>query len=322
MTRNGGQDLYAEENHVECERADPEQPLRQGDIVAAQPGTDSWKNPWTRFGVVLTADCDLAHGKSGPNLVYVPVLDHNAYIADVWLPAEAENLARAGHEKVEKQLANLQSKLGFRHITAWGEAGDDNILRKLTEQLGSLKSGLDPARVSADIIELWHATAELQALSRRPQPTQVPQLRGLLCRLVQHGAAISQDKLGNLASRRRFLEGALCSLQERVDIWLIRELIGLDADMLEPPCFGYIVPLRSFSLLPVEKIDTDRNHWYGNRDHYLRICRLRGTYKFDPIQNFANLFVRVGLEDYRLVEHRRAFKRCAEGLFPEGPEDP
>jgi hypothetical protein len=307
---------------MECERADPDHPLRQGDIVAAQPGTDSWKNPWTRFGVVLTADCDLAHGKSGPNLVYVPILDHHAYIADVWLPGEAEDLARAGRDKVEKQLASLQSKLGFRHIAAWGEAGGENIASKLTEQLGSLKSGIDTERISADIILMWHATTELQVLSKRPQPTQATQLRDLLSRLVQHGSAISQNKFGDPNSCRRFLETALCSLQDRVDISLIRELIGLDTDMLDSPCFGYVVPLRSFSLLQVEKIDTDRNHWYGNRDHYLRICRLRGPYKFDLVQRFANLFVRVGLEDYRLVEHRRAFKRCAESLFPEGSKDP
>jgi hypothetical protein len=63
-------------------------------------------------------------------------------------------------------------------------------------------------------------------------------------------------------------------------------------------------------------IDIDRAQWYGKRDHYLRICRLRGLYKADLIQKFANLFVRVGLEDYRDDEHRRAFKRCAESLFP------
>jgi hypothetical protein len=307
---------------MECERADPEHPLRQGDVVAAQPGTESWENPWTRFGVVLTADCDLAHGKSGPNLVYVPILDHHAYVADVWLPAEADDLARAGRDKLEKQLAGLQSKLGLRHIVAWSADGDDNILRKLSEQLGSIKSGLDTARVSADIVELWHATIELEVLSKRPQTTQARQLRDLLPRLIEHGSAISQKTLGDLASRRRLLETALCSLQDRVDIWLVRELIGLDSDMLELPCFGYIIPLRSFSLLPVEKIDTDRNHWYGNRDHYLRICRLREPYKFDLIQKFANLFVRVGLEDYRLVEHKRAFKRCAESLFPERSKDP
>jgi len=178
---------------MECERADPDQPLRQGDIVAAQPGTNSWRNPWTRFGVVLTADCDLTHGKGGPNLVYVPIVDLYVYVADVWLPAEAENLARTGRDKIDKQLANLQSRLAFRHIAAWGEINDDNIVTKLAEHIGSLRSGLDKDRLSTEIIELWHACAELQALSERPQPTQAPALLDLLPKFVRHGSAISPN---------------------------------------------------------------------------------------------------------------------------------
>jgi hypothetical protein len=112
------------------------------------------------------------------------------------------------------------------------------------------------------------------------------------------------------------IEGALVSLEDRADTWLIRELIGLDPEMTEGTSYGFVVPLRAFASLAVNRIETDRAKWYGDREKYLRICRLRGIYKSDLIQKFANLFVRVGLEDHRIEEHRRLFKRCAQNLFP------
>jgi hypothetical protein len=303
---------------MECERSDPSDPLRQGDIVAAQPTTEDWNNPWSRFGVILSADCDLAQGTTGPSLVYVPIVSHYTYLADVWLPAEAGQLVARGREMIDKRLADFDAKMSYRHLNAWGESGGAaNIITRLGERLNSRATEVMPPKKRDEIIALWQAIQGLSSLSQRPPKTRTGELRPLLERLIEHRCAIERRDEQQFSVGQRMVESALTSLQDRLDAWLIRELIGLDPDMSQGSNFGFVVLLRAFSLLPVNRIETDRSKWYREQNKYLRICRLRGTYKADLVQKFANLFVRVGLEDHRNEEHRRLFKRCAQDLFPE-----
>ena len=117
---------------------------------------------------------------------------------------------------------------------------------------------------------------------------------------------------------RAMVHSALMALQERIDTWLIRELVGLDPGMNETAQFGYVLPLRSFARVNLDVIETDRAAWYSEREKYFRVCRLRGLYKTDLLQRFSYLFERVGLEDERKTEHLRLFERCAEAIFPVG----
>jgi hypothetical protein len=301
---------------MECERSDPDDPLRQGDIVAAHPQTDGWANPWTRFGVVLSADCDLAQEKTGPNLVYVPVVSHYTYLADVWLPSEAARLERLGREAIDKQLTSFDAKVQYRHIAAWGEKGGrENISNRLAERTQELGSTISCEKQEA-ILSLWHSVTELACLSAVPNPTQTDQLRDVLDRFIRYRGVVEPGRGDPAQYHKNMIERALLSLQDRLDSWLLRELIGLDPDMTQGTQFGFVVLLRSFSLLPVTLIETHREEWYRNKTKYLRICRLRGIYKADLVQRFANMFVRIGLEDYRDQEHKRLFIRCAESLFP------
>jgi hypothetical protein len=108
---------------MECERSDPNDPFRQGDILAAQPATEHWANPWTRFGVVISADCDLAQGKTGPTLVYIPVVSHYTYLRDIWAPSECERLIAKGRAAIDKRLAEFNPNVQFRHVNAWATDG-------------------------------------------------------------------------------------------------------------------------------------------------------------------------------------------------------
>jgi hypothetical protein len=299
---------------MECERSDPGDPLRQGDIIAAQPRTDGWKNPWTRFAVIISADCDLAQGKTGPNLVLLPIISHHTYLADMWLPAESERLAQRGRQAIDGRLASLDAKIAFRHINSWGESGGvENITARLAEHLNNRHF----EDVQSDmLVSIWQAVQGLGRLSQGSQPTQTNQLRSLLEQFFAHRSKIERESGDPNRFRRDLIERVLISIQSRSDTWLVRELIGLDPDMVQGANFGFVIPLRSFRLLPTARIETERAKWYQNADNHLRICRLRGIYKSDLVQQFANLFVRVGLEDYRNEEHRRLFKRCAEDLFP------
>jgi hypothetical protein len=209
---------------MECERSDPTDPVRQGDIVAAHPGTDGWNNPWTRFAVVLSADCDLAQGKTGPNFVYAPIVGHHTYLADVWLPSEAAKLVARGRELVDKKLARFDAKVSCRHIDSWsGDGGAANVAARLTEVLGKRASDVS-ATVLDGIIVVWDAVQGLTVLAQSVSTTQTDKIHDLLHRLVKYRAVIQPSSGNTIESSRGMIEGALVSLEDRADTWLIREL--------------------------------------------------------------------------------------------------
>jgi hypothetical protein len=300
---------------VECEGINPDQPLRQGDIVAAHPGTPLWVNPWKRFAVVLSADCDIAQGKTGPNLICVPVVSYSVYLADEWLPDEASYLLQLGKARLDKLLARLDAGITHRQIAAWTndsatESLEERMLAALTTKAGS------PNETTLKLInKLAAALKSVEELSARAELSQHESLKPLLTRLAHNGGIIAQERFNDVPPGKRLVQEALSALETRIDTWLIRELQGLDPEMADVPSFGYVVPLRSLNFVPLELVETDRKRWYDRQDAYVRVCRLKAIYKTDLVHQFANLFIRVGLEDSRIDEHRRMFVRCAESLF-------
>lgn len=73
-------------------------PLRQGDVL-------EWlgdrMDPWRRFAIIVTADCDLAHQKHAGLLACVPVLAHDEYLA---LFPLAGRLEKARSKLLERAL--------------------------------------------------------------------------------------------------------------------------------------------------------------------------------------------------------------------------
>lgn len=300
---------------MECERTDS--PLRQGDIVAAHPKTDGWLNPWTRMGVILTADCDIDKGKSGPGLVYLPIVSHRTYLADIWLPDEASELAAKARASINKQLGSLDAKLADRHIDAWGRSGGiEKIAQELGDRINGKADSPGLSKVNSRILKLWEAVNSFSTLSQRVNPTQTDQLDVLIKNLVESKRVLESSTVDPNYLGRQAVQAALESAQSRLDMWLISELIGLDPDMMQNADYGYVVSLRSFSLIPISSIEVDKVKWFSSPEKYLRICRLRGIYKTDLLQHFANMFTRVGLEDSRVDHHRMLFQRSANSLFP------
>src|SRR3954464_13201303 len=102
---------------MECEHPYRDNRLRQGDIFAAHPQTENWGDPWRRFGVILTADCDLEKGKGGPSLVFVPIVGLQTYLSDVWIPTHASDLYDSAVRQADKALSDFEgSRLTSRHL--------------------------------------------------------------------------------------------------------------------------------------------------------------------------------------------------------------
>jgi len=102
---------------------------------------------------------------------------------------------------------------------------------------------------------------------------------------------------------------------KRVDLWPICDLIGLDSDMREDEADGFVAVFRYFDRLRADLVYLEKKAWLSKPDGYFRLCRLRGIYKTDFLQSFANLFVRVGLDSSRDSEHQQGFERAAKRML-------
>lgn len=297
---------------MECDRPTDDIILRQGDIFAAHPNTPNWSDPTRRFGVVLSADCDLAQNKVGPNLVYAPIVGLPTYIACIWLPSQAAKLYEQGSKQLEDMIGEIsRSKLDTKKILEQNPAEIKTLLSDL--------DGQNNLKVQQTVIDrVLQFRNLLLGISNILSNASVADLDRTLDQYFSHYESLRKPNFKNY-SRRTTLYSALCSIgdRDRVDTWPICDLIGLDPEMRQEEQSGFIIDLRRFSVIPTSQVLVDRRAWMQNPDAYLRVCRLRGIYKSDLMQKFANLFVRIGLDDRRIDEHRHIFDLVAKKLVPE-----
>jgi hypothetical protein len=303
---------------MECDRPLEDKELRQGDIFAAHPGTDNWRDPWRRFGVILTADCDIAQSKSGPNLVFVPIVGLHTYLADVWVPSFASKLQTRGLQRIDKLLEDLSgSQMTTRHVMNWSNEELQAALATPAPQTDA------PARRKsiAKILELRNAVKGLDDLLGPRSPSSMQHLSELLDRLFPYDELLGTSDKPGPEYRRSVLTKTLTALADRgrADTWVICDLVGLDPEMREDEHTGFVIDLRRFGTIPASKIAMEKRGWLGDQNLYLRVCRLRGIYKSDLVQKFANLFMRVGLEDARQDEQRHICDRLVKRLIPVVP---
>jgi hypothetical protein len=87
--------------------------------------------------------------------------------------------------------------------------------------------------------------------------------------------------------------------------------------MREEEADGFVAVFRYFERLDLNLVHVDKQAWLKHADGFFRICRLKGIYKTDFLQRFANLFVRVGLDSSRDAEHEQGFERASKRLLRE-----
>jgi hypothetical protein len=172
---------------VDCSLVEDDLPLRQGDIF-------TWvdrarQRPWRTFGIVITADCDLAQEKTKGQLSYLPILNFEDYIWTYWrVDKFSPVLARLQImtlERLNKTLTRLrpnQKAVSQEAGLAWvgrTESGE------LAEEIGLRDPG--QARDFCAVIENYK-------LVERLLTTNDPDV-GLLnvCHSINRGATLPSD---------------------------------------------------------------------------------------------------------------------------------
>ncbi|WP_313179527.1 hypothetical protein [Stenotrophomonas sp.] len=288
---------------MECEQPDRARGhIRQGDVLAAHPGTENWSNRWARFYIVLSADCDIVNNKLDTGLVVVPVVGLHTYALDIWLPEQIKSLieysANKGLSAAVRKLPELT--VDHQRISEMDDASLDILFAD--EKLRARKSEAKRIR------SICLALTELRLLSHDIEggASDVHDLVKRYC-----GA---RDKVYNNSNcPQKELKGAFSSLSDsdRVDYWPMIDLVSLDNEMREDEPYAFVAALRRFKTIPLSSAILEQKKWLEDKSSYLRTCRLRGIYKSDFLSKFANLFTRVGLDSTRGEDQARAYERAS-----------
>lgn len=263
----------------DVERVDEDVPIRQGDIVRIRSDGGG-----ASYVVVVTADCDIAQGKSGHSISVVRLISITGYIRDYWavrkLARHRANLLKGFIDFVHR--VRLRSNSSAAHLSS--SVGERWAIRSSAEQI------CDELGVT-DMVEREKFSLRIFEPLKRA--------------LKESSDASEDDKLGLLLELR-----AMSSPSDTADV-VLKQARSEVADNLPQDCFfisgvpgdgamnGGIVLLREIEHVPLAQLTTSFAEFRDGDRLGLRVARLAGAFKFAFVQQFAILFSRIGLPDER-----------------------
>jgi hypothetical protein len=241
------------------------QPIRQGDLL----GFWDWRvrPPLARYGVIITADCDIANGRKDQELVYLRIIPQKDYVDAIWSRAKL-TIARS---KAFKDLAPQINRL---------RAQDNPSSVHLTEAEVQDWVASDAANNIADAIGVADESERSRLIRNIEQARTIMEFAS---------APVGSSCLDNLVKIRnqRFnnvLTQAANDLKsEHDELFFLTGLIHRDDDL------GYYILLDQIGALARNQIsDSMEAVTTGARASY-RFGTLAQMYKYAVAQRFAFL---------------------------------
>lgn len=252
----------------ETERVRPVDELGQGDIIRIDNSSHIALAP--RLGIVINADCDLAHGKTDGTIAYLPVYTFREYLEHFWAQAHVDEIRRAATMRVLEILGD-------------GEEFADN----LDELLRSLPRD-----------QLVNRLAAAADLKRKDRLSLAENL---------HKVDITADETRSHLERFFALCRNEREPQRhaRKQISEARRAMGeghfVISEILDQPEVGFVVRMRRIWTIPVEScfnsVTAQRAGSDADAVSAARLAKLTPLYRFRVLQIFAQQYSRIGLPD-------------------------
>ncbi|GAA1971849.1 hypothetical protein [Amycolatopsis minnesotensis] len=241
------------------------EPLRQGDVLeATAPGASFWE----RHLLVLTADCDLARGKHRGRVTCVPLLTAPEYLLEMKVPVLRERAQSKFVAELRKVLPPEAPNISDERLKLWPcEAEPAEIISALGldgKAAGATKAALESIRlVSNETLSLDEA---IDALIE------------------------SQATAPNAPKRQTIVNKVLDALRSP---YSSPPGDALFLSSIAPEnTFGYFAYLRHLEQIEESDIAIGPSR---TATSYRRIARLRDRYTHALVQQFALVFMSIGL---------------------------
>lgn len=260
----------------EFEIVDTQAPVRQGDILLFPRVDDTL--PWDQMAIVLTADCDLAWGASRGLVTVVPIVSVETYIKHVWAEKKLRNL-RA------KSLSTCRSMLAKRREGDEEELEISELAVARWIETTSASAICDERRVT-DERERESFAVQSQTYLKCNQELGVPPRE---CLSILLDVRCMASKASQEIETSKAVKQAGSELQEiPQDTFYVSSLPGVEGT-------GFYALLRDLGHFPVARITSSLAEAKEMEGRAFRAARLKPVFKYSLVQQFALLFLRIGL---------------------------
>ena len=269
----------------ECVSRELSEPVLQGDVFR-------WIRPdpadaWSIFGVIVTADCDLAHNKHRGSLSYCPVLRIEDFLRLFWLPDELIRQKGIVLKKAGELIGALQrlyspgydKEIDSQLVLPWlGRRGRAGVADDLGVPDGAERRDL---LAQLGVLEKVEEGVQSVLLDRQLDAITVARIGKVEPTAAQHQA--ERDRTWkDVGSRVRKLPG---------DLFFINALT-------EDTRGGFIVFLRSIREIMGEAIAIDPRRERDGVARAVRISRLASPYRYRLVQQLGAVFADIGLPEH------------------------
>jgi hypothetical protein len=271
------------------------EPLLQGDIF--KWASDYYERPWSTYGVVVTADCDLVKAKTRGMASYVPAFVMEDYVWHHWKEGKFEQALNSTSARFLGRINNRLEKLALSSKSISQEAAiqwlDRVGLLGLFEELEITDNGQ-----KRELATLAEELTSLQALAK----SSVPDLKLLqACFCLKHrNKKIDPDDLSVLADE---VQSSISKLPG--DVFYL----PLDNEEEET---GLFLMLRHIQQIDISNISTRVADMALRDTKATRLGRITAPYRYAITQNLARVFSDIGLpiayEERRDISSRKFFK--------------
>jgi len=272
-----------------------DQPLLQGDVF--KWASAHHKRPWSTYGVVVTADCDLVKAKTRGMVSYIPALVMEDYIWHHWKEGKFEKVLESASAKFCNRINNRLGKLN-----AAANPISQNALIQWLDRVG-VEGLFEELKITdngqrKELTLLAGELNSLQALVRSDVP-DLDLLQTCFC-LKHKNRKIEIDDLSALADD---VQSSISSLPG--DVFYL-PLENEDQEM------GLFLMLRHIQQVDITEISLRVADMTLRDTKAKRLGRITAPYRYAIIQNLARVFSDIGLpttyEERRDVSSRKFFK--------------
>lgn len=251
--------------HTETERTAPAEPLSQGDIFRLE-WPEGQLGP--KLGVIVNADCDLAHGKTDGVYALAPIYSFADYLADFWAPGHVASAASTASKAALALIGDSDAEA----LVAWLRTSGVEAVTVALSSEKKLKAG-----------QVQTLRQELQKLFDCADEASSPMTRfKALCASQPNPTKYARTQLN--AAKTGMGEGHF-----------------FISDLVDHASLGFVVRLRRVYVLAAEDVFTatsdQRSRSDGHRPTAVRVARFTPLYRFRVLQLFAQQYSRVGLPD-------------------------
>jgi len=270
-------------------------PARQGDLIAR--ANFEQRHCFDRFGVIVTADCDMERARPDHQLTFLRIVPVAEYMMHIWCRRKLHDLTA----RLRNDTASLFNRLSQENEPTWSSMTSDQLAdwlssssaQEICDTLSSnkvRKSDIEKLSIRLGEMQFAGTTANISPSAPALDPFIYLRARKKKVEIAKMRDDVLQQAKNELS-------------KESDEIFFLSRLVP------DEQSEGYYVMLDHIGTLRRDQLFDYKSEADLTPEGAHRFGRLQNTFKYAVVQRFAFLFQRIGLPDERIDLHKSALQK-------------